>query len=286
MAADDLWKNFFATRSAVDERSVFSSPQDCEHQIRGVLKYAGVGEGATVLDLACGIGRNSLALARHRLAVVGLDFSDSYIRDARKLARAEGLEERVTFVCADMRASAAHLPTAHFDLVTLLFNSFGYFEKRTDNAAVFKQVSRLLKPGGWFVMDTPNVLSMERRLATGHGEPGMPETAWWHEWEPGLFQLRKHRFDARRRRGVLEWVVIDTRGRTPRVDRRSLSQTGFTYKDLQGFAGAAGLVVKKVFSGYDFERFDPRTSHDQVLVMQKPARARGKAPSTRKRGTR
>src|SRR5437016_14512065 len=58
--------------------------------------------GMRVLDVGCGPGRHSLALARRGFTVVGVDISETFVRLARQAAEAEGLP--ATFVRADARA--------------------------------------------------------------------------------------------------------------------------------------------------------------------------------------
>ena len=62
-------------------------PQDTDH---------------TVLEIGCGIGRWSRRLARSGHEVVGVDLSPAMILEARRRARAEGVERRCRFVTGDV----------------------------------------------------------------------------------------------------------------------------------------------------------------------------------------
>ena len=55
---------------------------------------ARVGSRPKILDVACGIGRHSINLAKLGYEVVGFDFSPHFLKTARKLARQEGLNRR------------------------------------------------------------------------------------------------------------------------------------------------------------------------------------------------
>src|ERR1700693_2644782 len=48
------------------------------------LEFAGVQPGDRVLDVGCGTGALSLALAEHGAQVVGMDASQSYLEGARR----------------------------------------------------------------------------------------------------------------------------------------------------------------------------------------------------------
>ena len=73
---------------------------------------------ARVADVACGLGRSSIALARAypRVHVDGLDLDEASIRRAEELLPGSGVEDRVAFRCRD----AADPELAHrYDLVTI-----------------------------------------------------------------------------------------------------------------------------------------------------------------------
>ncbi|WP_052668579.1 class I SAM-dependent methyltransferase [Nitriliruptor alkaliphilus] len=79
------------------------------------------GRRPAVLDLGCGVGRSTLALARaYPNAVIhGIDLDAASVEEARAAAAQAGLADRVTFAVAD----AAELSVAgegRFDLVTVL----------------------------------------------------------------------------------------------------------------------------------------------------------------------
>jgi SAM-dependent methyltransferase len=56
-----------------------------ERLAKPFLEFAGVAPGDRVLDVGCGTGTLSLALAEHGANVIGLDASESYLAGARRL---------------------------------------------------------------------------------------------------------------------------------------------------------------------------------------------------------
>ncbi|MEX3968413.1 class I SAM-dependent methyltransferase [Paraburkholderia sp. EG286B] len=98
--------------------------------------------GERVLDVGCGAGASSLALAARVGAgghVLGVDISEPLIGRARALAPPE---TPVLYEVAD--ASSAELPEGAFDI---LFSRFGvmFFD---DPTAAFAHMRRALRPGG------------------------------------------------------------------------------------------------------------------------------------------
>lgn len=104
------------------------------------------------LDLACGTGAATLALAAKGVEVTGVDRSPEMLAIARAKARDRGLA--ATFVEADLRVlSSLSLRHSSFDLVTCLYDSLNYLTEDEDLARVCDAVAALLQPGGRFVFD-------------------------------------------------------------------------------------------------------------------------------------
>lgn len=97
--------------------------------------------GARVLDLGCGSGRSSvaLALAYPAITVRGIDLDPASIAEAREAAAAAGVADRVTFTLGD----AADLD-GDYDLVTI----FEALHDMGDPVGVLRAVRPRLAPGG------------------------------------------------------------------------------------------------------------------------------------------
>jgi SAM-dependent methyltransferase len=111
-----------------------------------LLQAAAPAPGELGLDIGCGCGDTTLALARLVApagAALGLDVSAPMIAHARK--RADATQSKATFVEAD--AGRFALPPARFDLAISRFGVM-FFE---DPTASFAHIRRALKPGGRLV---------------------------------------------------------------------------------------------------------------------------------------
>ena len=107
------------------------------------------------LDLACGSGRHARYLSR-RWWTSGVDLSEVLL----KLARKNGTPAQL--VRADIRALPYRRDS--FDLVVNLFTSFGYFDTDEEHATVVRDLSRVIRTGGTFVIDYLNAKVVRDRL--------------------------------------------------------------------------------------------------------------------------
>lgn len=109
-------------------------------ELRPILDRA----DAVVLDLCCGTGDLTFALARDAKArIVGADFSHTMLVRANEKNMLQGAEKRgIPFLEAD----ALQLPFADgsFDLVTTAFG----FRNLANYEAGLREIFRILKPGG------------------------------------------------------------------------------------------------------------------------------------------
>ncbi len=117
--------------------------------------YSGA-PGARLLDLACGAGRHLRELRTAGFDATGLDLSSTLLRSARSDGQADLL------VQGDMR----RLPFARgsFRGLTSFFTSFGYFADPLDDGDVLREISRVLCPGGMFMLDFLNAARVRAEL--------------------------------------------------------------------------------------------------------------------------
>jgi SAM-dependent methyltransferase len=131
--------------------------EDAARLVRFLDRRGIGGAGRSVLDLACGPGRHAAAVGQGGARVVGLDLSRALLFAARR--RGIG-----PLVRGDMR----RLPfrAAAFDVVLNLFTSFGYFASDGEHEAVLREVARVLRPGGRFVLDFLNAQAVRAGLVS------------------------------------------------------------------------------------------------------------------------
>lgn len=115
---------------------------------RRTVRYAALDAGSRVLDLAAGTGDLTLAMARQAAPreIVSTDFVPEMLAIGEAKAAAYHGRTKLAFQVAD--AQALPFPEDGFDVVTVAFG----IRNMPDRAANFREVRRVLKPGGRYVI--------------------------------------------------------------------------------------------------------------------------------------
>lgn len=163
------------------------------------------GELQTLLDVGCGPGTATLALAPQFKHVIGLDPSEGMISTARSLASSSPTPEHVRFEISKAEDLGSHLSPpiqdASIDLITAATAAHWF-----DMTRFWAQAARVLKPGGtvalWTVGDVRIDPSMPNAAAIQAACDEHEERYVMPFYEPGNFMCRNLYIDL-----PLPWTV-------------------------------------------------------------------------------
>ena len=142
----DWWKDFFEGL-AVDFWRAVIPPEATAEDVAFLWKHLALRPGARVLDVPCGQGRLTRALADRGCAMTGVDISERALASAKDAASHSG--HAIRYRNAEMR----DLPWPNeFDAAFCFGNSFGYLDD-DGNAEFLQAVGRALRPAGRFALD-------------------------------------------------------------------------------------------------------------------------------------
>jgi len=227
------------------------TPERTEAEAEGIRRLLPLDPGARLLDLCCGQGRHAALLAARGVRVTGLDRSRAMLRAAPGLpgfGRVRG----------DMRSLP--FPAGSFDAACNIFTAFGYFEEEEENRGVLREVLRVLRPGGAFLLETIN---RDAILPGGGLAPRM-----WEEGE-GLFMLDEHTFHAETSRIENRRILLFADGRRREV---TFSVRCYSAHELAAALKGAGFEAVRIAGSLrePDAPFHPTQSRRLVAVARRP----------------
>jgi SAM-dependent methyltransferase len=226
---------WFNDESFWSEMYPFMFPEErfhlAEDQIEKVLALTGFEEGA-VLDLCCGPGRHSLALAKRGIPVTAVDSSEFLLSKARAEAARSNLG--IEFVRNDMRQ---FVRSNSFNLVINLFTSFGYFDDKADDLKVLQNAYQSLQPGGAVLIEMMGKETLARKYQPTSSTQGAD----------GSLLIERHEICEDWTRVRNEWILVKD-GKAQAFSFKIRLYSGQEIKDL---LGRAGFEVANVYGDLD-----------------------------------
>ena len=139
-----------------------------------------------VLDLACGTGRMTRALAARGYDMIGVDGSAEMLSEAYAAGQpAEG--RPILYLCQDMRELELY---GTVGAVVCCLDSINYLTRESDVLRVFRLVHNYLDPDGLFLFDVNTPYKFERiygnnaYVLENESESGAVLCAWQNEFDP------------------------------------------------------------------------------------------------------
>ena len=122
------------------------TPWDTQVTPPEVMEFLSRNPPGRALDLGCGTGTNAITLARHGWRTTGVDFVPEAIEEARRKAAAVGVQ--VDLLAADV--TDLNMLCGPYDFLLDIGCLFTLSEK--DRGKYAGELSRLLRPNGWFML--------------------------------------------------------------------------------------------------------------------------------------
>lgn len=215
-------------------------------EVEQIIKILEIRKGSKILDLCCGYGRHAILLAKKGYKITGLDFSEPFLKKAQKDTEAAGV--KVNWIRKDMR----DIPLEDmFDAVINMFTSFGYFESDADNLKVLKEVSKCLKLGGNFLIDTVNREYIIKNF----------QNKSWDKIDESKFVLDDRELNLFKSRISTKNIFIDK----SRREERYLSLRLYTLTEMIKMLKQANLEVKSVFG--DLTQSDYTIDSKRMIIL-------------------
>ncbi|MBM3501740.1 MAG: methyltransferase domain-containing protein, partial [Armatimonadetes bacterium] len=159
MSVHEGWRAFFDGHAPAYMQNVFT--RNTQAEVAFLVDVLRLPPGARILDLGCGTGRHSVALAGRGFQVVGVDLSHGMLRQAQLAAREA--EARVAWIQADATRFSA--PQAFDAAICLCEGAFGLIgageDPQAHDAAIARNLAHSLRPGGRLMLNASNGLRLQ-----------------------------------------------------------------------------------------------------------------------------
>lgn len=245
----DWWKEFFSGIAVDLWRAVTAGEQTraeaafCEQQLH--LAF-----GARVLDVPCGGGRLAIELASRGHRLTGVDYSATFMAEAR--ATSSALQLDIEWRQSDMR----DLPwPAAFDGAICFGNSFGYLED-DKNREFLCAVAQVLKPNGSLVLETT---CAELALRS------FQEHSWFEAG--GILMLERNEYDLLHSRMNTEYTFV----KDGKIERKLGSQRYYGFAELCRLLEEAGFADLQAFGSLDLEPLGMDSHRLFITARKAPA---------------
>lgn len=162
------WKTMFNEVYLITDARSVCDEDITRREVDAICELLPIRQEDRILDLCGGQGRHCFALFdRGFVKCTLLDYSQ-YLIDTAK-ARAADNNYPIEFICSDARNTG--LSSGIFDHVLIMGNSIGYIQEHDADGQIMAEAYRLLRPGGWFLVDVSNGAVLKNNFSSNA----------WHE---------------------------------------------------------------------------------------------------------
>ncbi len=156
------WQEFFKYEADQYDDEPFT--QATEQEVAFLIEQLKLPRGASILDMGCGTGRHSVALAERGFSVTGVDLSEHMLEKAR--ARALAANTQVAFFQCD---AATFESEPVFDaIIGLCEGAMGLLGQGDDpidrDLSVLRNMHAALKLNGQLIVNALNVFRLARNV--------------------------------------------------------------------------------------------------------------------------
>ena len=216
-----------------------------------LLEREGHKAGLT-LDLACGTGSLTLALAKRGIDVYGADASMEMLSVAQEKAAEEG--RSLLFLCQKMQTIDLY---GTVDTVFCALDSINHLTREEDVRKTFRRVSLFLNPEGYFIFDL-NTLYKHRCV--------LKDNAFLYDTET-VFCAWQNRLEEKTDRVEITLDFFEKEGSCYYRSSERFYERAYPLEQISDWLEEAGLSVQAVYESGTFH--SPSDTAERVTFAEK-----------------
>lgn len=211
--------------------------------LQDVMSYNNVSP-KHILDLACGTGNITIPLSQLGYNLWGVDISEQMLSVAENKARANG--ERIRFIRQDMRDLSL---TKSFDAVVCACDGVNYIIDEKELIQVFREVHKILNPGGIFIFDISSFYKLENILGDNT----------FIEEKNGIFYSWENSFDTESSTDTMRLNFFVPEGRLYRRIEEIHIQKAYEIDNIYKMLLESGYTGIEVFDEFKFVKANEKS---------------------------
>lgn len=225
-------------------------------EVKGVIRLLKPSLGAKILDVPCGYGRHSIALAKQGYKVTGIDINEIHLRYAKNSTIDE--KNNMNFIKGDMKKIDSALYNK-YDAVINMFYSFGFFHAENENLQTMKEFYHTLKLGGKLLIHTDVSPEMISNNTTYTDQIRTLEN------NKKLVILESYNKKNKRMEG--SWEITDASGKVIHP-RAFYSVRIYTKNEFTEMAHNCGFTNINFYGSFSGEKFSTN-SNEMIMIAEK-----------------
>ena len=238
-------------REHLDQSHGAASRQQPEllRQVDWLWAHLDLRPGCQILDITCGPGLYAVELARRGARVTGIDFSPASIRYARTLAAEQGVDDRCSFIQADVRTALPDQAGLAFDAALFLYGQLAVFT-RAEAAQLLQGAAAALRAGGRLAIELLDFERIDKSSST-----------WWFTDNTGLWgdtpflNLGERTWDEEQRASIDRFYVIELQ--SGELQEIGLSDNGYEAEEMVALLRSSGFDQAQAYPAWDgLEMYD------------------------------
>lgn len=215
-----------------------------------ILSYFDLQAESKVLDLMCGYGRHTIALARKGIQVTAVDNLPAYTNEIRETVNRENLPVDVV-----TGSVPGYKPPEGFDLVVCMGNSLNFFNAG-ELEKLFSSIAAALKTGGHLLINSWSIAEIVFRNFKDKSWSQIGDMKFLNE---AAFLFHPTRIET-------ESTIITSDGKT---ETKKGVDYIFSLNELDTMLSAAGLMLREVYSIPGKKKFTIGEPRAYIIAVKK-----------------